>query len=860
MLACSIPTVTMNVASLQKVALALAESQTLDSVLQIIVWGLAEQSDVALARVWLKRRGDICATCFMKSSCSDRDVCLHLAASAGNPLDSDLQEQTAPDKWTRIDGGYRRIPLNGRLEVGHVGGAGQPALIQFQNEAGKKEWFDEREWLEAQRVSSFAGQPLVFKGEILGVLGLFSRAHISDEEFAWLRAFADSAALAIANARASEESRQTADDLQLQIEVLQSIPATAWTVTSDGQLDFVNRFYLDVMGQTLNACLAPFDTWNKSGSDLPPFLSGLHPDHKERIRKIFWKGIRSGQGWTFEAPFLHSSDGKYHWHLDRAVPLRDEQGNIVRFVGTCADIDDLKQAEQKNKTLLEISNLMVTNLVEPALLISICNALRQIVQFDGAGLALYLPEKDAFRVLAISGESAPEFFSRPGLELNRKENRIGWVFDRRRPVVVRDLKQEETYTDDRVLADAGMRSRCIVPLFSQGQSIGALGLANKTVGFYSEAEAEFITEVANQIALAVQNMKAYEEIADLKSRLEQENTYFQEEIRKEHNFEEIIGNSPELLKLLDNVESAAPTDANVLIFGETGSGKELIARAIHGRSTRKGRPLVKVNCAAMPAGLVESELFGHVKGAFTGASQHRVGRFELADGGTLFLDEIGEMPLETQVKLLRVLQEQQFEPVGSNRTIKVDVRVIAATNRDLAKAVQSGQFRSDLYYRLNVIPLHVPALRERRSDIPELVRFFLERSSKRIGKTSPAVSRETMKLLVDYPWPGNIRELQNIIERGVVLSKGSVINLGPDFLPIDESYKPAMLEHASTFEFDSTASLEDVERQHILQALKKTGWLISGPNGAGAILNVHPNTLRSRMKKLNIRRQDHDIS
>ncbi|MBX3278389.1 MAG: sigma 54-interacting transcriptional regulator [Acidobacteria bacterium] len=861
MLPCSISAAAMNIASLQKVALALAESQTLDSVLQIIVRSLAAQSDVALARVWLKRPGDSCAMCSLKSSCPDQDVCLHLAASAGNTLNPDLQERTAPNSWTRIDGDYRRIPLNGRLEIGHIGGTGRPALIQFQNEAGKKEWINEREWVEAQRVSSFAGQPLVFKGEILGVLGLFNRAHITDEEFAWLRTFADSAALAIANARASEKNRETVEDLHLQIEVLQNIPATAWTVTSNGQLDFVNRFYLDVMGQTLDTCSIPFDTWNESGSDLPPFLSSLHPDHKERVRKIFWEGIRSGQGWMFEAPFLHRSDGKYHWHIDRAVPLRDKQGNVIRFVGTCADINDLKQAERKNKTLLDISNLMVANLLEPALLTSICDALRQTVQFDAAGLALYLPEKDAFRRLAISGELVPDLFLRPGQKLDRKETRIGLVFDQRRPVVVHDLKQEKTYTDDLVLAAAGMRSRCIVPLISQGNSIGVLGLSSKIVGFYGEADTEFIAEVANQIALAVENMKAYEEIADLKARLERENTYFQEEIRKEHNFEEIIGNSPELLKLLDKVQSAAPTDANVLIFGETGSGKELIARAIHGRSNRKGRPLVKVNCAAMPAGLVESELFGHVKGAFTGASQNRVGRFELANGGTLFLDEIGEMPLETQVKLLRVLQERQFEPVGSNRTIKVDVRVIAATNRDLKKAVQAGQFRSDLYYRLNVIPLHVPTLRERRSDIPEMAMFFLEQSSKRIGKPAQAVSRDTMKLLVDYPWPGNIRELQNIIERGVVLSKGPVLNLGPDLLPVEEeSDKPTMSEQASTFEFDSSASLEDVERQHILQVLKKTGWLISGPNGAAVILKLHPNTLRSRMSKLDIRRPGHDIS
>ena len=268
---------------------------------------------------------------------------------------------------------------------------------------------------------------------------------------------------------------------------------------------------------------------------------------------------------------------------------------------------------------------------------------------------------------------------------------------------------------------------------------------------------------------------------------ENENTYLQDELRKEHNFEEILGNSPELLKLLDRVQSTAPTDANVLIIGETGSGKELIARAIHSRSARRNSPLVKVNCGAIPSGLVESELFGHVKGAFTSASDRRIGRFELANNGTLFLDEVGELPLETQVKLLRVLQEQEFEPVGSNRTIKVNVRIIAATNRDLEKAVQSGGFRSDLYYRLNVIPLRVPALRDRRSDIPEMVMAFLQQSAKRMGKPVQSVSRETMRLLVDYSWPGNIRELQNVIERGVVLSKGSILKLGADLLPIEGS-------------------------------------------------------------------------
>jgi len=327
----------------------------------------------------------------------------------------------------------------------------------------------------------------------------------------------------------------------------------------------------------------------------------------------------------------------------------------------------------------------------------------------------------------------------------------------------------------------------------------------------------------------------------------------EDELHKRRDFEEILGSSPELLKLLDRIQSTAPTDANVLIIGETGSGKELVARAIHSRSTRQRSPLVKVNCGAIPSGLVESELFGHVKGAFTSASERRIGRFELANNGTLFLDEVGELPLETQVKLLRVLQEQEFEPVGSSRTIKVNVRIIAATNRDLEKAVQSGGFRSDLYYRLNVIPLRVPALRERRSDIPEMVMAFLQQSSRRMGKLVQSVSRETMRLLVDYTWPGNIRELQNVIERGVVLSKGSILTLGSDLLPTEGS-SDSSVEEDSIAETNDRDSLEEVQRQHILRVLGRTGWVISGPRGAGAILNLHPNTLRSLMNRLGIRR------
>ena len=346
---------------------------------------------------------------------------------------------------------------------------------------------------------------------------------------------------------------------------------------------------------------------------------------------------------------------------------------------------------------------------------------------------------------------------------------------------------------------------------------------------------------------------AGEEIESPKARLKVENIYPRDEIRRVHNFDEILGNSPELLKLLDRVESAAPTDANILIIGETGSGKELIARAIHSRSARKNSPLIKVNCGAIPSGLVESELFGHVKGAFTSASERRIGRFELANNGTLFLDEVGELPLDTQVKLLRVLQEQEFEPVGSNRTIKVNVRIVAATNRDLEKAVQAGGFRSDLYYRLNVIPLRVPALRERKSDIPQIVKAFLQVSAQRMRRPIHSISQTTMRLLVDYSWPGNIRELQNVIERAVVLSKGSILKLGADLLPIEEP--DTGMESKSIAETRNNDSLEEVQRQHILGVLERTAWVISGPRGAGAILDLHPNTLRSLMHRLGIRRE-----
>jgi formate hydrogenlyase transcriptional activator len=342
-----------------------------------------------------------------------------------------------------------------------------------------------------------------------------------------------------------------------------------------------------------------------------------------------------------------------------------------------------------------------------------------------------------------------------------------------------------------------------------------------------------------------------------RARLEQQNLYLQEEIKAAHNFEEIVGTSPALRAVLDKVVRVAPTDSSVLIYGETGTGKELIARALHSAGKRRDKPLIKINCAALPAGLVESELFGHEKGAFTGAIARRIGRFELAQGGTIFLDEIGELPAEAQAKILRVLQEHEFDRVGGGAPIRADVRVIAATNRDLQQAVKNKTFREDLYYRLNVFPIRLPPLRDRTQDIPLLVQFLVNKFAMRIGKHIDEVAGVTLTRLLAYPWPGNVRELENVIERAVILANGTVLEIDADVLAASP------VSHASVAgdgEASQQSTMQGVEREHIIKVLQRTVWVVDGPRGAAKILGLHPNTLRSRMKKLGIERKSHDIS
>jgi len=414
----------------------------------------------------------------------------------------------------------------------------------------------------------------------------------------------------------------------------------------------------------------------------------------------------------------------------------------------------------------------------------------------------------------------------------------------------------------RLLRSEGIQTICCVPLINHGRAFGTLNLASRRMDAFAPQDVELLQQVGGQIAIAVENALAFKEIDALKDKLAEEKLYLEEEIRTEFNFEEIIGDSPLLKQALAQLELVAPASTTALVLGETGTGKELIARAIHNLSPRRERTFVKVNCAAIPSGLLESELFGHERGAFTGAINQKIGRFELADRGTLFLDEVGDLPLELQPKLLRVLQEQEFERLGSNRTQRVDVRVVAATNQDLSKLVADRSFRSDLYYRLNVFPITIPALRERPEDVALLVRYFVQKFSRRLNKTVEYVPAQAMDALIHYSWPGNVRELENLVERAVILSPGKELRV-----PVSE-LKAAAAVNADAFAeapFGETpqpfaapnapvTTLEEAERQHILRALRQTEWRIAGPRGAAAVLGMKRTTLQARMRKLNIRR------
>jgi formate hydrogenlyase transcriptional activator len=499
----------------------------------------------------------------------------------------------------------------------------------------------------------------------------------------------------------------------------------------------------------------------------------------------------------------------------------------------------LARERDRSQLLLEINNTLVSNLNLRELLSAISNCLNTVMPHDAAALALYDESLKELRLTALDFPAYEEPCA-AGKIIPLEGTPAGLALTTREPVLSDYSKSE----DARVVS-SGLKSGCTAPLLFRDRVLGILSIKSLRENAFSQDNAELLGQVAKQVAIAVENALAYREIETLKNKLEEEKLYLEEEIRTEYNFEEIIGNSPALKRVLQDVETVAATDSTVLIYGETGTGKELIAHAIHNLSQRRERTLVKVNCAAIPTGLLESEFFGHERGAFTGAIDRRIGRFELANQGTIFLDEVEDIPLELQSKLLRVLQEQEFERLGSSRTLRVSVRVVAATNSDLAELVAEKKFRSDLYYRLNVFPINVPPLRERPEDIPMLVHFFAQKFAQQMKRRIESVPKDTMAALTSYHWPGNIRELQNLVERGVILSRGSSLEI-----PLAE------LKHSNKVSNHSngSATLEAVERDHSLRVLGELNWVIGGPNGAAARLGVNRTTLNHRLQKLGISR------
>jgi len=650
----------------------MAQGRSLPEVLRAAVEGIAACRDTVLARIWLVEKGDICETCRFRSECPDKTRCLHLVASAGNSDDPKIDH-------SRIDGGFRRFPMGVR-KIGRVGMTGEPLLLAGVR--GDEDWIADPEWMRREGVKTVAAQPLIFHGEVLGVLAIFDTGVLADDEFQWLRIFADYAAVAIANARAFEEIER----LRAQLE------------EENGRL-------------------------------------------REEFADLFE-----------EAPIPYIYEG-----LDS------------RFI-------------RANRAAMKTLGM------KP----------EEVAGTFGKSLVADTPETQLSLRKALESIGQGRETNGVVLELRRKDNGS--------PVWVQWWSKP---------APGGKHTRTMM------------------------------VDITERILMEREQ-----------ARLQAQNEYLLEELRSVHIPSGIVGESPGLKKVMQQIQLVAPTKAVVLVTGESGTGKELVARAIHESSPRKDRALINVNCSAIPESLFESEFFGHMRGAFTGAVRDKPGRFELADGGTLFLDEISEIPLPMQAKLLRVLQEQEIERVGDIRTRKIDVRIIAATNRDLGKEVEAGRFRQDLFYRLSVFPIEIPPLRARREDVVPLAVHFAKQTARRMNRPAPRLTTAAFSQLAAHDWPGNVRELQNAVERAMILTQSGPLRFEPPTaggnVPSPPLAKPDPLEATP---IPSRQDWKRQERENIQAALKQSGGKVFGPSGAAELLNMKPTTLASRIKALGLHRR-----
>ncbi len=601
-------------------------------------------------------------------------------------------------------------------------------------------------------------------------------------------------------------------------------------------------------------------TWNPGAERIKGYAAeeiiGKHfsrfftDEDVERGRPAALLRLASQKGRVEEESWRIRKDGSRFWANIVLSALYDSTGKINGFAKVTRDFTDRKRAEEA--VMLQLSSALLANMDVRKLLGAISASISEVIPHDAATLGLFDQTTGNLLVqfLGPDESGAP----RGEVRLRLEDSPAGECFRTREPLML-DQLSESAFSPDgiRHLTALGMRSACFVPLIHRGASIGTMAVASRIEAAFGAHEINRLSGIAGQVAMAVNNAMAYRQIAELSDRLSQEKQYLEEEINLENRFEDIIGESTGLRQVLKDIETVAPTDATVLIQGETGTGKELLARAIHRLSPRSERTFVKLNCAAIPAGLLESELFGHEKGAFTGAIARKIGRLELAHEGTLFLDELGEMPIDLQPKLLRALQEREFERLGGTRPIHVNVRLIAATNRDLAKMVAENRFRADLYYRLKVFPISSPPLRDRASDIPVLVRHFVTIHGRRMGKEIRTIPEATMEALKRWKWPGNIRELENLIERAVILTRGSAL-----YVPLAELQQQ---NEQDDIEVTATGpTLHAAERDHILRILRETKGQIGGPDGAAERLGLKRTTLNSKLKKLGIERSDYMTS
>jgi formate hydrogenlyase transcriptional activator len=691
------------------------------------------------------------------------------------------------------------------------------------------------EMLKKRGVRSVCALPLTTVHRRLGGLAVGSAEAdaYSSEEVRFLSLVANQVALAVDDAlnfdayqHAEKALRASEHNLGM---VVDSIPGLVNTMTAEGENEFVNQQVLAYFGKS------PEELNSWATSDL------IHPDDLPRTIATFASSIETGQPYDIEHR-IRRADGAYRWFQVRALPLRNTEGRIIRWYVLSTDIDERKQAEGRLQLLLDITNQVVSNLQLRDLLRAISASVRRVMQCDLVGVFLPDSEGNRLQTFVLDFPESKGFIRE---EYCSMEGSLGgFVFRTGKPWAGNDADVLQLGLKDEPAIPEGLKTGCFLPLFSRNRVFGLLGLGRREKNAFSQVDMGFLAQVASQISIAVENALEYGQITQAKELLAEQKLYLEDEIRIEQNFEEIIGNSQSLKAVLESVQIVSPADSTVLIQGETGTGKEMIARAIHNLSPRKGQAFVKVNCAAIPLGLLESELFGHERGAFTGAIAQKVGRFELAHKGTLFLDEVGDIPLELQPKLLRVLQEQEFERLGSTRTQRVDVRLLAATNVSLTEMVADKKFRSDLYYRLKVFPIDVPPLRDRREDIPLLVRHFANKYARRMGKKIENIPKEAMDALSRYAWPGNIRELQNLMERAVLLSKGNSLRV-----PVGE------IVTASNHDAESRGNvLEQAEREHIVRVLRESNWVVGGARGAAARLGLKRTSLAYKIQKLRISR------